>query len=356
MKRTLPRILAILSALLLLCGTAGAEKTVMLTFTGDCTIGSDSSTYGRPTSFVTAAYEKGFDYFFANFREMFEADDCTVINLESVLSDYASNENKNKVYRFRGPREFVKILKDASVEACCLANNHSEDFGAQGLKRTQNTLSENDIGWFRLHDVYTFEKDGIRISMIAIYTTQLHSEYDWLRKEIDARSKRSNAVIVVFHGGTEYGAHRDEGQEKFAKQCIAHGADLVIMHHPHVVQGIEIINRRTVCYSLGNFVFGGNDQIREEHTWGSDVTSLYSLVVQAELHFDDDGTYTGQQVYLYPAFISGSYPANDYQPRLVTGADAKKVLADVQRDTQFKLPAFNEKEGRVVMPYLSAEK
>lgn len=337
---------------------AAAEKKVTLTFTGDCTIGSDSSTYGQTTSFVTAAYEKGFDYFFANFKELFAEDDCTIINFEGVLSDYASNENTKKTYRFRGPKEFVNILKTVSIEAACLANNHTGDFGAPGLQRTKDTLTENGIAWFRVRDSYTFEKDGIRIRFYAMDTQSMHSEYTWLKNEISRvkAEKEADAVVAVFHGGTEYDAKRNDSQMKFANECIEKGADLVIMHHPHVVQGFDIIHQRTVCYSLGNFVFGGNNMIRVEPYRNGTVTSLYALVVRAELRFEDDGTYKGQQISLYPVFISGSDPQNDYQPKLVSGDEAKAVLAAAQFDTPFELPAFQEKIGKAVMRYLPAEK
>ena len=349
-------LIGILLAMMMTVGCAAAEKTVLLTFTGDCTLGSDYSTYGRPRSFTEAATLKGYDYFFANYKEMFGKDDCTVINLESVLSDYSSNENKSKTYRFRGPSDYVKIIKNSNIEACCLANNHSEDFGAANLKRTQDTLTANGIGWFRIMDTYTYEKDGIKIRFFAMDSKNLHKYYDWIRSEINRvkRSGEANAVVAVLHDGTEYDAKRRESQEKFAQSVILNGADLVIMHHPHVVQGIDIINHRTVCYSLGNFCFGGNNEIREEPYRDSIVTSLYSLVVQAEMHFDDNGKYIGQQITLHPAFTSGDYPHNDYQPHPVTGAEAKQVMAAVQFDTNFPLPAADDATGVVTMPYLEA--
>ena len=358
MGKSLRALGTLLLAMVLLGGGALGEKTVTLTFTGDCTLGSDSSTYGQPTSFVTTAYEKGFDYFFANFKELFAEDDCTVINLEGVLSDYASNENTGKTYRFRGPTEFVKIIQSVSIEAACLANNHTGDFGAPGLKRTQETLDAAGIGWFRVKDTYTFEKDGIRIRFFAMDTTSMHANYGWLKSEIRRvkETREADAVVAMFHGGTEYDAKRNDSQIKFANECIAQGADLVIMHHPHVVQGIDVIGQRTACYSLGNFCFGGNNMIRTEPYRKSFVTSLYALVARAELRFSDDGTYQGQKISLYPAFISGSAPANDYQPRLVTGNEARTVMEAVQFDTFFQLPAFSEKLGKTVLPYLPAKK
>ena len=359
MNKTGMKLAALLLAAVLLipAGAGAADRTILLTFTGDCTIGSDSSTFGKPRSFVEAAETKGYNYFFANYKDMFAKDDCTVINLEGVLSDHTGDEQYGKTFRFRGPTDYVNILKSVSIEACCLANNHTYDFGAQGLKWTKATLDENHLGWFMLYDTWDFVKDGIRIRFFAVDSRNLRQLFSWLKTEI-ARvkdEKEADAVVAVFHGGMEYGAWHEESQRRFAEVTVGCGADLVIMHHPHVVQGIEIINQRTVCYSLGNFVFGGNNEIREEPSRNVTVTSLYSIVVQAELHFTEDGTYIGQQVTLYPAYISGDPPNNDYQPRPVKGEEGLAVIEAVQRDTPFALPVYDEDAGKVVMPYLSAK-
>ena len=121
-------------ALLLLwqAGPARAEKTVLLTFTGDCTLGSTENTRGREDSFDTLLDLNGYDYPFRHFKALFSRDDCTVINLEGVLSDIPAQENKTKVYRFRGPTAFADLLPMNSIEAACLANNHTGDYGAAG--------------------------------------------------------------------------------------------------------------------------------------------------------------------------------------------------------------------------------
>jgi hypothetical protein len=80
------------------------------------------------------------------------------------------------------------------------------------------------------------------------------------------------------------------------------------MNHAHVVQGIEIYRNRTLCYALGNFVFGGNASIRTESFRDRTVTSLYSLVVQAQLVFSDSGKYLGQTLTLYPSYSSEANP------------------------------------------------
>ena len=347
---------ALLAAFLCLNAvSASAEKTVKITFTGDCTIGSEELKRGLPTSFDSVAAEKGYGYFFENFAEMFAKDDATIINFEGVLQDYRSNENTRKTYRFRGPSEFTQIVTSVSIEAACMANNHVADYGNLGLERTMNALETAGVVPFRLTKPYILEKDGIRVAFFALDASTFSNSSAKVRDEI-ARLKsagEANAVVLVYHGGNEYDPKHNANQTLVMERMISAGVDLVIMHHPHIVQGVALYNNRYTCFSLGNFVFGGNSEIREEWYRNTHmVSSLYALVVQAELHFDDNGAYIGQQLFLYPAFISGDYPHNDFHPRLVSGEDALAVFAHVQFDSAFQIPEFDEKLGCVVLPYV----
>ena len=93
------RITVLLAALfaLLLCGRAAAEKIITLTFAGDCTLGTEEATRRASDSFDSVARKKGYDYFFANFYDIFSQDDCTVVNCEGVLSDSSNGEVKDKM-------------------------------------------------------------------------------------------------------------------------------------------------------------------------------------------------------------------------------------------------------------------
>ena len=333
-------------------GCARGEKTIVLTFTGDCTIGSTEQKRNLPDSFDTVVKEKGYAWPFAKYRDLFEKDDCTVINFEGVLSNSKEEENTKKVYRFRGPTDFVNVLLEGSVEAAGLSNNHTKDFGSQGLRNTSETLTAAGIPWFRLRDTYVFRKDGIGVALIAIDNSSLQNNGKWLKEEMRRlkASGEAGAIVVCFHCGTEYDAKHNENQRLRGEWFLKNGADLVIMNHPHVPQGIRVYKNRTVCYSLGNFVFGGNSQIRTETLRNNlQVTSLYALVVQAELRFDDDGTYLGQQITLYPTFTSSEAPVNNYQPYPVSGEEAEAVRAAVQLDTDFDLPPLTEENGYTVM-------
>ena len=339
-------------------GPASAEKTIVITFAGDCTLGSEEETRADADSFDSVIAREGYAYPFTQFASLFRSDDWTVVNCEGVLSDSKAGENKGKRYRFRGPSAFAEILALASVESVCLANNHTGDYGAGGLKETVRVLEEQGIGWFRSKNVCFLEKDGIRVAFLAL-DPSTRDDLMWVRQETRRlkSSGEAQAVVVVWHGGTEYSARHDASQESLGRKFIDYGADLVVMHHSHVVQGVEIVGSSAVFYSLGNFVFGGNSAIRTELSGSREVTSLYSVVVRAELHFSDEGEYLGQQLVLFPALTSSDAPRNNYQPFPAGREDAERVMEAVQFDTAFPLPDPVEEDGYwiVRLPFLPAE-
>ena len=350
MKRTGILLLTLLMCLSSL-SSALADRTLRITFTGDVTLGSEENKKNREESFNSFVKREGYGYFFRKVKDLFEADDLTVVNLEGVLSDSARNENKKKTYRFRGPTEYVQILKEASIEACAISNNHTKDFGKQGYNSTRKTLKDAGIDYFGAEEYFIFEKDGIQIAFFALVSTIVQGHQTW-GKEITAKLREEgvDAVVVCIHVGQEYDPHHNITQKRYAEMALSNfGADLVIMHHPHVLQGVEIMNNRTVCYSLGNFCFGGNAKVR----------ALETMIVQAELDFTDDGTYKGQRLRFYPAYTCSSAAAvgdpNDYQPTLVTGDAGLAVMQLVQNDTDFELGLYDEEAGCLTLPYLPAE-
>ena len=360
MRKT--RILTALAAVLLLLQIAGAfaDQSVLLTFTGDCTIGSEERTRAREDSLDAFARKKGYDYFFANFKELFETDDQTIINFEGVLSDSAAQESRSKTYRFRAPTEFVKVLTGSSIEACTLANNHTGDFGKQGEDSTKNTLTENGIGWCKSWDPLVIEKNGIKIYVFSIENRFYNEFAQKFRDRITElkQSGEANAVVVCWHTGLEYRGAHEPNTEVNVQRIINAGADLVVNNHPHVLQGIGVINNRFAFYSLGNFVFGGNSKIEtRKFLTDKTVSSLYTAVMQVKMFFTDDGKFSGSQVTLFPALTSSANPVNNYQPYRANAEEAAIIRDALQIDTPFQLPEIlTDEKGytRMELDYLPA--
>lgn len=349
--RFVMRLLCTVLAALLLCAPAFAEviegTSIVLTFTGDCTLGNQESLMHQPYAFVNVIKEQGFDYPFAKVQDLFQSDDLTVINLENVF--YNDNRGKTeKNYNFRSPTEYAQILPRSGVEVAFIANNHIMDYGQRGLKSTLAALEEQKVAWFGsipgASYTHVFEKDGIKVGFVGTYP----AHFNLHREQVEAsmaslKDAGCEVLIAVMHAGTEYSWSRDRMQSRMANWFVKNGADLVIGHHPHIPQGVDILGHASVVYSLGNFSFGGNHRMTVSRR--GNMRADKALIARVELLFDAQKQYRGHQVNLIPVSPSGEYDFNNYQPVLLTGEAAEATMAMVQKDTAFQLAPYIEGLG-----------
>ena len=361
------RIVSFFLLLALLCASLpalgetvpeGAATQIVLTFTGDCTLGCDAKERGSTSSFETYIEKYGYGYPFEKVKQFFEQDDLTVINLEGTLYDFDANPKPNSNYHFRGPTDYVNILTESSIEACSLANNHMMDYGVAGLQSTIQTLENAGVHWFGTINngaaaSYVFEKDGVKIGFVSVYIS------DWwvpgtptaIKNQIQAmKDGGCSLVIACMHAGVEYDKRHDKNQEKMADQLIRYGAQIVVGHHPHAIQGIREANGICTLWSLGNFAFGGNTGVyvsRKKNAHYGEI-NLISCIAQFTLSFDQGGRYLGHQLNLIPCHVSGTVDYNNYQPVPVTGAEAENVIKAIRDDSSpRRLNPFAEGVGAV---------
>ena len=254
------------------------NNEVVISAVGDCTIGTDTN-YRYKNSF-NYVYEKvkDYSYFFSGVQEVLGNDDITIANLESVLSDNANVKNP-KTYNYKGPAHYVNILKEGSVELVNIANNHTFDYLEKGYKDTINALENAEIEYFGYENYRIIEINNIRIAIIGI----LGWNYGDAKKDIDKAMEylgdmNVDLKLFNFHWGEMRTHQFNETQEKIGKYAIDKGADLVIGHHSHVLQGIEKYKGKYIAYSLGNFVYGGI-----LYPYDSD-----SVILQMKFTFNDE--------------------------------------------------------------------
>ncbi|NLF29209.1 MAG: CapA family protein, partial [Clostridiales bacterium] len=289
---------------------------------GDCTLGGEfgSSAVRR---FQQVAEQKGADYFLENVRDVFQADDFTVINLEGPLTT-GTTKRPNRPFNFRGRPEYVEILSGSSVEVATLANNHALDFQKEGLLETTRILSDAGIGAAGFSSAHYAEKDGIRLCFLAF------TEWDYSAKQIASvvRGERENCdlLIVSMHWGRELQPKATGTQRTYGRAIVDAGADLVLGHHPHVVGGIEKYNGKYIVYSLGNFCFGGNTNPRNKDT----------MIFQQTFTFDFGSGVTDAGINIIPCSISSVSSTNNYQPTPLNGARAQRVLEEVASHSPLK--------------------
>jgi len=313
------------------------DTVIRLTFAGDCTLGGMANIAGSAKSFGSMVERYGMDYPFAKLRQLFAADDFTAVNLEGVLSDQALDKEPGKRFHFIGHPSYAAILRLGSVECVNLANNHTFDYGLRGYADTKAALEEADIAYFGEDAVTVLEKEGIRIGFTGSLFALGGSRRETLDRQLKAlKSVGCQWIVHTLHGGEEYASMPTAHQRSAAQYAADNGVSLVVGHHPHVVQGMEMLGETPVLYSLGNCSFGGNFRPRD----------MDACILRVELSFCD-GQPNTMRMTLYPIRISGEKRSNNFQPVLLEGEDAERVMAKLRNSSSVELAPYVEGQGAV---------
>lgn len=183
-----------------------------------------------------------------------------VANFESAIPKVHS-QTPNNTFRFSTKDEFLPALHEAGFTHVSLANNHAFDAGSSGYNNTITKLWENDIIPFGHPTVVSsssvtfMELGSSTVAVVALHTLFSKPNEASVANVLAYAAELSDKQIVYIHWGEEYVSLQNESQREYAKFLIAAGADMIVGHHPHVVQGIELIEQVPVFYSLGNYIF-----------------------------------------------------------------------------------------------------
>ncbi|MBW6441203.1 CapA family protein, partial [Patescibacteria group bacterium] len=217
--------------------------------------------------------KKDWKYPFLKTAEMTKEADIVFGNLETSI--IAGRRIQDNEMVFRTDPKAVAGLNYAGFNILSIANNHILNFGKAGLESTVKILDENNISHVGAgvgkEEIYkSVEKDvrGTKFVFLAFtYNSDqrkmtsgdfygvANMEMDKMKELVAQASIDADIVIVSMHAGIEYQTFASNFQKNFAKNAIDAGADLVIGHHPHVVQNVEKYNDGYIIYSLGNFAF-----------------------------------------------------------------------------------------------------
>lgn len=305
-------------------GTQNSENSdgpikITVSSMGDCTLGTDEN-FNQSTSFNAYYNAQGPDYFFKNVRSILEEDDLSIINLEGTFTD--SDQRQEKTFAFKADPKYVSILTGSSIEAANLANNHSRDYGEESYTDTVETLDQAGIASFGYDQVDLLEINGVKVGLTGIYELAEHLDKQQEVKENIAALKEAGAqvIIVNFHWGIEKEYVPNDTQKTLAHLAIDEGADLVIGHHPHVLQGIERYKGKYIAYSLGNFSFGGNSNPSDKDT----------MIFQQTFTVADGKAETNDDINIIPCSLSSASGYNDYCPTPLEGSEKERVLEKLQ--------------------------
>ena len=305
--------------------TVSDARTVTITAVGDCTLGTDPS-LAADTSFPAFQAVHGDSYFFQNVRDILSQDDATIANFEGTLT--TSDQRANKKFTFKGDPAYTAILKDGSIEAVTLANNHTMDYGEQGLKDTEDALTDAGIAWCSGNDIAYQELNGVKCAFIGIYAVENGLEsLDQLKSAVkQAKAEDAQIVVVDFHWNSELVEEPNEDMVKLGHAAVDAGADLVVGSHSHIVSGIEKYNGKFIVYGLGNFCFGGNLHPRD----------MDAMMFRQTFTVTGDGAQEDDNIAIIPVCVSSDSSYNNYQPTQVSGSAADQIMQKIDaRSKQF---------------------
>lgn len=236
--------------------------------------------------------------------------DWMVVNSEFAFSNRGTAMS-NKLYTFRANPGNVSIYDEMSVDMVTLANNHVYDYGETAFFDTLNTLKKHKLPYIgagvnntEAERAYYLVVNGYKISFLNatraekyILTPEATTNspgvfrcYDptKLSKRISEEKEKSDYVVVIVHWGKETYHELEDVQKETGKLYIDSGADMVIGHHAHVLQGVEFYKGKLIAYNLGNFIFNS--------------LSVDSGILQWKLNNNGESEF-----YFYPALQSDCY-------------------------------------------------
>lgn len=234
------------------------------------------------TVYLDAKTKKGYNFkpMFAPIKKQIEEADIAFANQESLT---AGKDLQLSGYpTFNGPKAVAEAVKWTGFDIVNMANNHTLDRGEAGIKQSINYWKELGVEYIgsslspQDKQLKILERNNIKFGFLG-YTygtngipTPAGKDYlvnrintEQIKKDIKKAKQNSDLVVVSLHFGTQYQTKPNYNQQKIAKQLSQAGADIILGHHPHVLQPIRWIERGTrtktlVAYSLGNFLSGQN--------------------------------------------------------------------------------------------------
>ncbi|MGL5194773.1 MAG: CapA family protein [Chroococcales cyanobacterium] len=239
------------------------DPTVTLMMSGDVTLGHGFE------ELVGSDYTWAFDQM-PEYREA----DMAIVNLKGTLT--TANTKLEKPFNFKADPSAVNVLTSGGVDIVNLANNHAMDYQGPGLQETLKTLEKAGIHAIGAGMEITearrpkiIDVKGQRIAYFGYYTADYHAAAEGvpgtnhgmeqrIAEDIQAIRDEVDWIVVNFHWGVELANYPEIWQSELAYFTIDQGADVIVGHHPQVLQGAEIYKGRPIAYSLGNFIFGGN--------------------------------------------------------------------------------------------------
>lgn len=294
---------------------------ITISAAGDCTLGSDYKSPSGVNFYAKYNEKKDPSYFFNNVKSIFKKDNLTLVNFEGTLTK--RNTRADKTFAFKGNPSYLKILQQGNVDAVSFANNHCRDYGEGSYNDTIAVFKKNKMPFASYGKVSVYKTKGKKIGMIAVNGLDgVSSSERFINSGIKKlKKKKADLIVVSMHAGIEKTSVINDVQKTIAHYAVKKGANLVLGHHPHTLQGIEKYKGAYIVYSLANFCFGGNTNPADKDT----------MIFQQTFTFKNKKLKKTKDIKIIPCKVSSSNSINNYQPTPAKGAAKKRIIAKMNR-------------------------
>ena len=238
--------------------------------------------------------------------------------------------NEGRTFNIKGDPEYVDILTLGSVEGVSFANNHRLDYGDEGVRDTVAALKGAGIQYAYEGISGIYETKGIQIGFVSVNESSQGAAVEKILQNEIAELKEEGVDLILSccHWGTEQENYPEDYQRKLGKKCIDWGADLVIGHHPHVLQGVEEYQGKYIVHSLANFCFGANRNPADKDT----------MIFQQTFTFVNGQKQDTQDIKVIPCSVTSVSSRNDYRPTPAQGDEALRLINRInESSSEFKV-------------------
>lgn len=320
--------------------TINENKEFKILFGGDFSFGENYQNRLKEKGGINILDEKGYDYSLNNFEDLLLSSDYVVLNLETVITDLPISvlAGEKSYIHFSDPEQTAIYLKKYNVNAVSLANNHSFDYGEEGLLQTLDVLVRNEIEWFGagrngseasfpIFKTFEVGEKNFKLAIIGVfeYRESYDENYDFYASEekagvnsldLDRTISQIRSIktfdpemfIVVYpHWGENY-FWKSEKQTEIGHKLIDSGADLILGHGAHKIQEIEYYNEKWIVYNLGNFMFNSPGRFDDYEDSPHSFIVVFSII--------EKDTESFKKLKLYPIFSDNKI--TNYQPRFLS--------------------------------------
>ncbi|MBI5418419.1 M20/M25/M40 family metallo-hydrolase [Candidatus Poribacteria bacterium] len=314
--------------------------TIEITAVGDIAYGLDEKPF---------VDKYGYDYLFDSTLSLLQNTDISIGNIKTAFSLKGSPRTpKNFLYSF--PPEAIKSFKNAGFDVISFASNHFGDFGEEATLETFDIFSSTNIIYIGAgrnialaRELKTSKIKSTKIGFLSysdkgipdLFATQttsgtLQLTMDYFKSDIENAKKNVDILVVSVHWGDAYTNITNNKQIITARNMIDFGADIILGHYPHVLQGIEVYNGRIIAYSLGTFSFG------EYFTNSQNVRDgmiLKFKIIDKKI----------DKVTIIPLNVDNE--KIKFQPQIQRGQSAQKIIENLQSYSSEFYTKINEKNG-----------